>query len=103
GVAQVAKVAGQALPSPLQLQSLKTSGKEMLWTCRHGPSGEDPILLVGHLDTVFPPGTFEGTMVFQDPYLLGPGVADMKGGLVVILGALRVLDHLNLLAKIPLL
>jgi glutamate carboxypeptidase len=103
GVAQVAKVAGQALPSPLQLQSLTISGKETLWTCRHGPSGKDPILLVGHLDTVFPPGTFEGSMVFQDSYLLGPGVADMKGGLVVILGALRVLDHLNLLTKIPLL
>ncbi|MGD8372392.1 MAG: M20/M25/M40 family metallo-hydrolase, partial [Syntrophobacterales bacterium] len=103
GVVQVAQVAGQALPSPLQLQSLTISGKETLWTCRHGPSGKDPILLVGHLDTVFPPGTFEGSMVFQDSYLLGPGVADMKGGLVVILGALRVLEHLNLLTKIPLL
>ena len=46
--------------------------------------------LVGHLDTVFPPGTFEGCS--RDGELLrGPGVLDMKGGLVVIGFALRAL------------
>jgi len=102
GVAQMAESMDGALPSPLKLQSVTTSKKQTLWTCRYGPPEEDPILLVGHLDTVFPPGTFDSGMIFQDPYLCGPGVADMKGGLAVIVGALWVLDRLKVLPKIPL-
>jgi glutamate carboxypeptidase len=59
-----------------------------------------PIALVGHLDTVFPPGTFEGYR--RDGALArGPGVLDMKGGLLVAGFALLALDHLGLLAKLP--
>ena len=48
------------------------------------------VALVGHLDTVFPPGTFEGYR--RDGELArGPGVLDMKGGLVVIAYALKAL------------
>jgi len=103
GVNQVAEKVGGALPSPLALKGVTSSNKEKLWTCRCGPAGEDPILLVGHLDTVFPPGTFDSGMISQDPYLSGPGVADMKGGLAVIVGALWGLDHLKILPTIPLL
>ncbi|WXB20250.1 M20/M25/M40 family metallo-hydrolase [Pendulispora albinea] len=53
-----------------------------------GTKGLPPIALVGHLDTVFPPGTFEGYR--RDGALArGPGVLDMKGGLVVVAFALR--------------
>jgi glutamate carboxypeptidase len=49
-----------------------------------------PVALVGHMDTVFPPGTFEGYR--RDGELArGPGVLDMKGGLVTVLFALRSL------------
>ncbi|HEO99130.1 MAG TPA: M20 family peptidase [Epsilonproteobacteria bacterium] len=46
------------------------------------------LLLLGHLDTVFPPGTFES---FQEDeaWIYGPGVCDMKGGNYVALQALR--------------
>lgn len=55
-----------------------------------GAKGARPIALVGHLDTVFPPGTFEGYR--KDGELRrGPGVLDMKGGLVVVAFALRAL------------
>src|SRR6185312_5050991 len=37
------------------------------------------IALVGHLDTVFPPGVFEGYRRDGD-LARGPGVLDMKGG-----------------------
>jgi len=48
------------------------------------------VALVGHLDTVFPPGAFEGYR--QDgTHAFGPGVLDMKGGLVVIAFAMRAL------------
>jgi glutamate carboxypeptidase len=59
-----------------------------------------PIALVGHLDTVFPPGTFEGYR--RDGVLArGPGVLDMKGGLLVAGFALRALDEAGLLAELP--
>ena len=48
------------------------------------------VALVGHLDTVFPPGTFEGYRA-DGELARGPGVLDMKGGLVVIAFALRAL------------
>ena len=49
-------------------------------------------LLVGHLDTVWPLGTLASMPVRRDGDLLyGPGVADMKGGLAVLVLALRAL------------
>ncbi len=102
GVAQVARELSKSLPSPLTLESTKSSHDEAVWTCRHGPPNELPILLVGHLDTVFPPGSFDSGVVAHGAHLLGPGVADMKGGLVVILGALWVLDRLGFLPRISL-
>jgi glutamate carboxypeptidase len=63
-------------------------------------SADGAIALVGHLDTVFPPGSFEGFR--RDGALArGPGVLDMKGGLVVMLEALGALDALGALAAIP--
>ena len=49
------------------------------------------VALVGHLDTVFPPGVFEGYRR-EGEVARGPGVLDMKGGLVVIAFALRALS-----------
>ena len=46
------------------------------------------LLLLGHLDTVFPPDTFE-TFREDDEWIYGPGVCDMKGGNFVALEALR--------------
>lgn len=59
-----------------------------------------PIALVGHHDTVFPPATFEGYR--QDGALArGPGVLDMKGGLVVVAFALRALAETVGTGKLP--
>ena len=46
------------------------------------------LLLLGHLDTVFPPGTFE-RFDEDESWIYGPGVCDMKGGNYVALQALR--------------
>lgn len=48
------------------------------------------ILLLGHLDTVFPEGTFTEFRE-DDKWVYGPGVCDMKGGNHVALTALRKL------------
>lgn len=62
-------------------------------------SAEGAVALVGHLDTVFPPGTFEGFRR-EDGIARGPGVLDMKSGLVVIAEALRALAGAGLLGRI---
>ncbi len=54
-------------------------------------------LVAGHLDTVWPVGTVEEMPVRRDGDLLyGPGVLDMKGGLVQALFALHALTALGL-------
>ncbi len=60
----------------------------------------EPIALVGHLDTVFPPGKFEGYRV-DGELRRGPGTLDMKGGLVVIGAALRALAETGGLERLP--
>jgi glutamate carboxypeptidase len=55
--------------------------------------------LIGHADTVFPPGTFEGYRADGDR-AMGPGVLDMKGGLVVGIFALRALRETGLLGRV---
>src|SRR5215213_11543962 len=54
-------------------------------------------LLLGHCDTVWPLGTL-GMMPVEvkDDIVKGPGVYDMKGGLVQIIFALRALQDLGL-------
>jgi glutamate carboxypeptidase len=54
--------------------------------------GEPFQLLLGHLDTVWPLGTLSKMPVRdRDGMLYGPGVFDMKGGLVQMVFALRAL------------
>jgi glutamate carboxypeptidase len=57
------------------------------------PDAALQVLLVGHMDTVFPPGdAFQDVRWLRDGVLNGPGVADMKGGLVVMLEALAAFE-----------
>jgi glutamate carboxypeptidase len=53
-------------------------------------------LLLGHMDTVWPTGTLEHMpVVVRKDRVRGPGVYDMKGGLVQMVFALRVLHELD--------
>ena len=65
-----------------------------------GRAGSPPISLLGHLDTVFPPGVFEGYRV-DGQLRRGPGVFDMKGGLVVMAFALKAIAATEGLARVP--
>jgi glutamate carboxypeptidase len=67
---------------------------------RPRPRGEKAArqLLVGHCDTVWPVGTLRHMPVrVEGEALRGPGVLDMKGGLVQMLYALRAVNDLCLL------
>jgi glutamate carboxypeptidase len=63
------------------------------------PGVGQPILLLGHFDTVYPRGTLERQpVVLRGQQLYGPGVVDMKGGLLIgcaAIEALRALDRLG--------
>ena len=57
------------------------------------PDANRRVLLCGHMDTVFPETSpFQECTDLGDGRLKGPGVADMKGGLMVILTALRAFE-----------
>lgn len=64
--------------------------------------GEDGILLIGHMDTVFPLGTFE-MQPFYEKYgkVFGPGTLDMKSGLVIMLTAVAALIERNEMPSRP--
>jgi glutamate carboxypeptidase len=60
----------------------------------------DPAFLVGHTDTVFPRGRFDRFELRGD-VATGPGVFDMKGGIVVAMFALEALARAALLRHVP--
>jgi glutamate carboxypeptidase len=65
-----------------------------------GRAGAPRVLLIGHLDTVFDPGTVaERPFRMDDDIARGPGVTDMKSGLLAGLYALKTL--LGVLGGLP--
>jgi glutamate carboxypeptidase len=79
-------------PSRLEI-NVQTSSRyadHLVLRSRGQAPNKDAVALVGHLDTVFPPGTFEGYRQSGD-HAYGPGVLDMKGGLVVVAFAIEAL------------
>ena len=69
----------------------KAHGKHMVLRVR--PDAERRLLFTGHMDTVFAKDhPFQEQQWLEDGVLNGPGLADMKGGLNVILHALRAFE-----------
>lgn len=69
--------------------------RELIGNHRHYKSpavSGKKLLLLGHLDTVFPEGKFESYHE-DETWVYGPGVCDMKGGNIVALEALRRLGE----------
>ena len=66
-------------------------GRHLHLTVR--PTAPVQLLLTGHMDTVFGADhAFQATRWIEDGVLGGPGVADMKGGLAVMLAALKAVE-----------
>lgn len=69
----------------------KPHGKHLVLSVR--PDAPRRFLLTGHMDTVFAADhPFQACSLLDDDTLNGPGTADMKGGIAVILDALRLFE-----------
>jgi glutamate carboxypeptidase len=96
-----AMLGGVAETIPLDpLMVVNSAGEEVAvpmadaWTMRKRPEAPIQILLVGHMDTVYGLEHPFQEPVYPSPEILnGPGVADLKGGLVVMLHALAALEQ----------
>ena len=63
------------------------------WVFQWG-NHERGILLLAHMDTVFPIGTLNDMPIQEkDGIFYGPGAMDMKGGIVIALTAIKVLQN----------
>jgi len=87
------------LDQPQPVENIDVAGKPV--KIRHGrhlhltvrPTAPLQLLFTGHMDTVFAADhAFQQTRWLEDGVLNGPGVADMKGGLSVMLAALKAVE-----------
>jgi len=74
----------------------RRTGGHLLFVPSRRERGRPLQVMVGHLDTVWPLGTLARMPVVESEGILkGPGVFDMKGGLVQMIFAIRVLQELE--------
>ena len=87
------------LENPAPVDTVDAAGKTV--NIQHGrhlhltvrPTAPVQLLFTGHMDTVFGADhTLQETQWLEDGVLNGPGVADMKGGLAVMLAALKAVE-----------
>jgi len=87
------------LENPAPVEAVDSAGRKI--TIQHGrhlhvtvrPTAPVQLLFTGHMDTVFAPDhPFQETRWLEAGVLNGPGVADMKGGLAIMLAALRAVE-----------
>jgi glutamate carboxypeptidase len=85
------RLARELAPLGLAAELLPVEGAGPLLRARSAGAGR-PVMLLGHLDTVWPPGTLRARPLrIEADRLQGPGSFDMKAGLAVVVFALRAL------------
>ena len=99
----VALAAAHAKSLGARVKLHKQRGFGAVIEARFGPRGKAqarPILLLGHLDTVWPLGTLK-SMPFRvaDGRLFGPGTLDMKAGVAMAFTALELLSEAGMLSR----
>ena len=76
-------IATRILGTPAQIKEIK--GRPVFWW----GAGQPEILLLAHLDTVWPHGSYQPLWEVKGDVVRGPGVFDMKAGFVQALFALK--------------
>lgn len=90
--ADLAAVLGQDLLGGAPERVVVDTRTHLRWRFGSG----DRVVVIGHLDTVWPLGTTESwPFEVRDAVASGPGTFDMKAGVVQILHALSTLDDLD--------
>src|SRR6476469_1049105 len=88
------------LDTPQPVEAVESAGRTV--QIPHGrhlhlnvrPTAPVQLLFTGHMDTVFGADhAFQQTHWIEDGMLGRPGVADMKGGIAVMLAALKSIEH----------
>jgi glutamate carboxypeptidase len=100
GVLEVGKVLEsefQALGFTVQWVPMDTVKRAPSLIAEHKGHRGKRILLIGHMDTVFEPSSPFQKFVRDGDTAVGPGTGDMKGGIVVILSALKALKSVGAL------
>ncbi|UII25651.1 M20/M25/M40 family metallo-hydrolase [Fulvivirga maritima] len=88
----------EALGFEAQLTSGEAFNRSGHLIARHNGKKGPKFLLIGHLDTVFEPNSpFQEWNMKNDSIMNGPGVADMKGGDVIIILAMKALKEAGVL------
>lgn len=89
----------QKLGAMVEVVPKSEVGDQVIARWGSGPGG---ILLIGHLDTVYPLGTLEMMPFYEnDNKIFGPGVLDMKSGLAIILTAISALRESGQMPQRP--
>ncbi|MBM9530885.1 M20 family metallopeptidase [Desulfoprunum benzoelyticum] len=99
-----ARLAASLETSGMELETVRQSefGDHLLFRTPACRDGRPALLLFGHMDTVFPLDSPFNWYKDQDGTVSGPGVIDMKGGLVAAVYTIKALAECELLADIPL-
>ena len=102
GVGRVASILSGAMPAGFSHEEVDAGERFAVHHVfsRKG-SGKKPVVLIGHMDTLWKPENPFKKMHEKGDKLIGPAVNDMKAGLAVIVWALRALDKCGLLGEIP--
>jgi glutamate carboxypeptidase len=80
-----------SLGADVELSRQSSAGDHRIF--RWGPTGQG-ILLLTHMDTVFPLGTLKEMPIrLEDEKFYGPGALDMKAGIVIALTAIEVMKE----------
>lgn len=78
----------------METEKLRPEGAGACLAAWTAPQALPPVLLLGHMDTVHPIGSFPGgPWRVEGDTVYGPGVHDCKGGLVIALYVIRALQH----------
>ena len=79
-------IARDVLGSPAQIREI--NGRPVFWWGAEEPD----VVVLAHLDTVWPKGSFQPLWSVKDNAATGPGIFDMKAGFIQALFAMKGID-----------
>lgn len=93
GINEIAHIVGDfLLPYGFKVEYLETPNAPTHILAKRAKPGKKKVMLMGHIDTVFPRGTAaERPFKVEDGKAYGPGIMDMKAGVVIAMHTVKAL------------